>query len=624
MAVNLNDELLYKVSKPVRYLGNEINSVHKDSGKIDIRFAFCFPDVYEVGMSHLGMKILYHLLNEKENIWCERVFAPWPDMEDVMRKNNIKLFALESRDEIKNFDFVGFTLQYEMSYTNVINMLDLAGIPIAAKDRKHDDPFVIFGGPCAYNPEPLWEIADIFVMGEGEDVTLEILEKYEEWKSRGGDREEFLKSISQIRGVYIPSFYDVEYNADGTIKRFFPIDDNYPATISKRIIKHMDDAYYPDKIIVPYMDIVHDRIMLEVFRGCTRGCRFCQAGFVYRPVREKSRKKILEDAEKLIASTGYEELSLTSLSICDYSDIQKMVTDLIEAHEKDKVGVSLPSLRIDSFSIDLANEIQKVRKTGLTFAPEAGTQRLRDVINKGVTEENLMDSATASFKSGWSNIKLYFMIGLPTETFEDIEGIADLAYKVVDAYYSIPKENRKKGLNVTVSTSSFVPKPFTPFQWEPQDTMDQLREKQSFLKSKIKNKHITYNWHESPVSFLEAVLARGDRKLSKVIIDAWRKGCKFDGWAEYFNFDLWLEAFHDNGIDPAFYANRRREYDEILPWDHINIGVTKQYLINEHKKAMEGKLTEDCRIRCTGCGMTAFESKGVCFDGALHSEAEER
>lgn len=623
MAVNLNDELLYKVSKPVRYIGNEVNSIHKDVGKIDIRFAFCFPDVYEVGMSHLGMRILYSMLNEKDDIWCERVFAPWPDMEEVMRQNHIKLFALESRDEIKDFDFVGFTLQYEMSYTNMINMLDLAGIPILTRERQRSDPFVICGGPCAYNPEPLWEISDIFVMGEGENVIFEILEKYKSWKGKGLSRMEFLKSIVGIKGVYIPSFYDVEYKDDGTIKRFYPLYEGCPETISKRIIRHMDDSYFPEKMIVPYMNIVHDRIMLEVFRGCTRGCRFCQAGFVYRPVREKSRKKLLDDAEKLIKSTGYDELSLTSLSICDYSDIKGLVTDLIEAHEKDKVGISLPSLRIDSFSVDLINEIQKVRKTGLTFAPEAGTQRMRDVINKGVTEDDLINSVTASFESGWSNIKLYFMIGLPTETLEDIAGIADLAYKVADAYYTVPREKRKRGLKVTVSLSSFVPKPFTPFQWEPQDTIDMLKEKQLFLNGKIKKRHISYNTHEPHVSFLEAVFARGDRRLSKVLIDAWKSGCKFDGWDEYFNYDSWIKAFEKNKIDPAFYANRKREYDEILPWDHINIGVSKAYLINEHKKAMEGKITKDCRMGCTGCGMTSFEGKGVCFDGALYSKVKE-
>lgn len=623
MAVRLPDEVMYRVTKPARYIGNELNSVHKSLEGIDIRFAFCFPDIYEVGMSHLGMKILYHQLNDRPDTYCERVFAPWTDMEAEMRKLNIPLFALESRDEIRHFDFVGFTLQYEMSYTNVLNMLDLAGIPLTSDNRDLGDPFVIFGGPCAYNPEPLWEIADIVVLGEGEEVTDEILDRYKEWKGRGGSRKEFLEAIVDIKGVYIPSFYAVEYNDDGTISRFYPIDDKYPKTIKKRIIRDLSEAYFPDSIIVPYMNIVHDRIMLEVFRGCTRGCRFCQAGMVYRPVREKDRQKLLEGAGKLLKSTGYEEISLTSLSICDYSDIEGLVSGLMEAHKENKVGVSLPSLRIDSFSIDLANEIQKVRKTGLTFAPEAGTQRMRDIINKGVTEEDLIKSSSAAFKSGWSNIKLYFMIGLPDENMDDIQGISDLASKVADAYYQIPKEERKKGLNITVSTSSFVPKPFTPFQWEPQDTMEILREKQQYLRSKIRNKSITYNWHEPYVSFLEAVFARGDRKLCKVLIDAWKKGCKFDGWAEYFNFDTWMASFKEAKVDPSFYANRRREFDEILPWDHIDIGVSKKYLASENVKALDVSLTHDCREGCTNCGIIDAEGREVCFSGALRSKVHQ-
>ena len=617
MTVNLPDEVLYKVEKPARYIGNEVNSVYKETQNVKIRFAFCFPDVYEVGMSHLGTKILYHMLNNRDDTYCERVFAPWVDMEDEMRKRGIKLFALESKDEIAEFDFIGFTLQYEMSYTNIVNMLDLSGVPILYNERKRTDPFVICGGPCAYNPEPLWEIADIFVIGEGEEVTNEILDKYLIWKESGEDRTAFLDSIACIQGVYIPSFYDAKYNQDGTIKEFYPIDDKYPKTISKRIVKDLDNIYYPDDMIVPYTDIVHNRIMLEVFRGCTRGCRFCQAGMVYRPVREKSRETLLEDADKLIKSTGYEEVSLTSLSICDYSDIEGLVNDIIEKYEKDKIGVSLPSIRVDSFSVGLINEIQKVRKTGLTFAPEAGSQRMRDVINKGVTEENLLQSVSSAFNSGWSSVKLYFMIGLPSETDEDIEGITDLAYKVVEEYYKVPKEIRKRGLKVTVSTSSFVPKPFTPFQWEPQDTMDELRRKQDLLKTKIRNKNITYNWHESYVSFLEGVFSRGDRRLSRVLIDAWKKGCKFDGWDKLFNYDKWMEAFKENGIDPSFYANRKREYEEVLPWDHIDPGVSKRYLINENNKAKKAQLTHDCRLGCTGCGIGDLAGREVCMDGKI-------
>lgn len=613
MTVYMQDEVLYKVSKPARYIGNEINSIHKNPEEVEIRFAFCFPDVYEVGMSHLGTKILYHMLNEREDTWCERVFAPWVDMEDEMRKRGIHLFALESRNEIKSFDFVGFTLQYEMSYTNIINMLDLAGIPIRSESRNEGDPFIILGGPCAYNPEPLWNIGDIFVMGEGEEVTIEILDMYKKWKDSKKSRKDFLESIANIKGVYIPSFYNVDYKDDNTIGRFYPVNDKYPKTISKRYIKNLDKSYFPEKIIVPYLSIVHDRIMLEVFRGCTRGCRFCQAGMIYRPIREKSREKLIEDAGKLIKGTGYDEISLSSLSICDYSDIEGLVNELVKLHEKEKVGLSLPSLRIDSFSVDLINEIQKVRKTGLTFAPEAGSQRMRDIINKGVTEEDLIKSVTSAFASGWSHIKLYFMIGLPEESNEDIEGIANLAFKVVDAYYKTPKDVRKSGLSVTVSTSSFVPKPFTPFQWEPQNTKEELREKQFFLKSKIKSKSVTYNWHESPVSFLEAAFSRGDRRLSEVLISAWKKGCKFDGWGEYFNYNLWMEAFMENNVDPAFYANRKREYEEVLPWDHINIGVTKDYLIRESKKALEGEATKDCRTGCTGCGIMDSDEMGGCY-----------
>jgi radical SAM family uncharacterized protein len=444
-----------------------------------------------------------------------------------------------------------------------------------------------------------------------------ILDVYKEHKGKNHDRKGFLESISNIRGVYIPSFYRVQYNDDNTLKSFEPISSQFPRIIQKRIIRNLEEAYFPERIIVPYMDIVHDRIMLEVFRGCTRGCRFCQAGMVYRPVREKSKDKLLKDAEKLVKNTGYEELSLTSLSICDYSDIGNLTKGLVSAHQKDKVGVSLPSLRIDSFSVDLINEIQKVRKTGLTFAPEAGSQKMRNVINKGVTEEDLINSVSAAFKSGWNNIKLYFMIGLPQENYEDIEGIASLAYKVVETYRSIPAAERVKGLNVTVSTSSFVPKPFTPFQWQPQNTIEQLREKQFFLKGRIKSKQITYNWHEPNISFLEAVFSRGDRRLSKVLVSAWKKGCKFDGWTEHFKFDLWMDAFRENGIDPEFYAYRAREYGELLPWDHINIGVSKDYLIRESQKALEGQLTHDCRIGCTGCGITAFEGREVCFNGSV-------
>jgi radical SAM family uncharacterized protein len=617
----ISDDILFKVEKPVRYVGGEINSYNKDINKVDIRFAFCFPDVYEVGMSHLGTRILYHVLNEREDTFCERVFAPWTDMEGLMRENNILLYGLESKDPIKGFDFVGFTLQYEMSYTNILNMLDLAGIPIRASERGEDSPIVMCGGPCAYNPEPLYDIADFFAIGEGEEQMNEIMDLYRKYKGKG-QKKEFLRELSHIEGIYVPSLYSVDYNEDGTIKEFKPLYEDVPTKIKKRIIKNFNDVAYPiDKFIVPYGEIVHDRIVLETFRGCTRGCRFCQAGIVYRPVREKKTDKLLEMAEKLIKSTGYSELSLTSLSICDYSDLQNLIYKLVRKHEKDKVGVSLPSLRIDSFSVDLINEIQKVRKTGLTFAPEAGTQRMRDVINKGVTEQNLMDSARSAFESGWSTIKLYFMIGLPYETIEDVEGIADLAQKVVDQYFGVPKEKRKKGLKVTVSTAIFVPKPFTPFQWIPQIKMEDVKEEIGTLRSSIKSRNINYNWHETPVSYLEAVFARGDRRICDVLIKAFQKGAKFDGWSQYFNFDIWMEAIEQCGIDGDFYAYRERSYDETLPWDFIDVGVSKEFLIRENERAKRAEITPDCRLGCENCGVNV-KLEGECFEGALFNKVQ--
>ncbi len=608
----LYDEILPRVEKPGRYIGTEWNSIHKDLDDSHIRFAFCFPDVYEVGMSHLGMKILYHLLNDQEDIYCERVFAPWTDMEAELRKSGNKLFALESRDAIDAFDFVGFTLQYEMSYTNILNMLDLAGIPLQATDRKKGQPFVVAGGPCAYNAEPLCDFVDFFMLGEGEEIILEVMEAYRQWKRTDGDREDYLRLVAKIKGVYVPAFYDVAYNEDGTVRQVAPKRADIPPKIRKRVIKNLKGAYFPDKIIVPFIDIVHDRIMLEIFRGCTRGCRFCQAGMIYRPVREREVDELVEIADRLIESSGYEEVSLSSLSTSDFSKLNELVEKLMSKYESKKVSLSLPSLRIDSFSLKLVREVQKVRKSGLTFAPEAGTQRMRDVINKGVDEEDLIQSAGAAFETGYNSLKLYFMIGLPTETMEDVQGIADLAFKVVDRYYEVPKQQRGKGLNVTVSVSSFVPKPFTPFQWEPQDTVEQLAQKQRYLQKAIKKKQVTYNWHEPDVSYLEAVFARGDRRLGKVLNRAWELGCKFDGWDQYFKMDLWMQAFRDCGIDPSFYANRRREIEEVLPWDHIDVGITKKYLRSEMKKAQKGELTRDCRVVCTGCGINLLEEGGVC------------
>ncbi|TYQ16342.1 UNVERIFIED_CONTAM: radical SAM family uncharacterized protein [Acetivibrio alkalicellulosi] len=611
MNIKISDKILQNVEKPSRYTGNEWNSIHKNLDEISIRFAFCFPDVYEVGMSHLGMKILYHVLNERPETYCERVFAPWIDMESKMRENNIPLFTLETQSSIRQFDFVGFTLQYEMSYTNIINMLDLSDIPILKSERTREHPFVCAGGPCAYNPEPLADFVDFFMLGEGEEIINEVMDAYIVWKDADLSREDFLRKITEIEGIYVPEFYVVEYNHDNTIKSVLPKNNIYPEKIKKRIIKDLDKVFFPDKIIVPFTGIVHDRIMLELFRGCIRGCRFCQAGFIYRPVRERTSDKLLELAGKLQQSTGYEEISLTSLSTSDYSQLKELTEGLICEMEPKKVNFSLPSLRIDSFSLELMEKAQKVRKSGLTFAPEAGSQRLRNVINKGVTEEDLINSVSTAFNGGWSGVKLYFMLGLPTETFEDIEGIAELCKKVVDVYMQTPKDKRGKGLSINVSASSFVPKPFTPFQWEAQDSIDVLKEKQMHLKEKIKNKYIKYSWHDPYVSFLEAIFARGDRRLGKVLITAFRKGCKFDSWGEHFKHEKWLEAFEQCGVDPHYYANRKRNYDEILPWDHIDVGVTKKFLKKESEKANSEQITSNCKEACSGCGVVSFDG-GVC------------
>lgn len=611
----ISDDVLFRVEKPARYIGGELNSYNKDLKDIDIRYAFCFPDVYEVGMSHLGMKILYYILNERKDTFCERVFAPWPDMEKIMREENIPLYGLESKDPIKGFDFIGFTLQYEMSYTNILNMLDLAGVTIKASERGEKEPIVMCGGPCAYNPEPLYNIADMFVLGEGEELNTKVLDLYKKYKGKG-KKNEFLREASKIRGVYIPSLYEVTYKEDNTIKEFKPMYDDVPKKVKKVIVNNINDVVYPDKFVVPYTDIVHDRIVLETFRGCTRGCRFCQAGMIYRPVREKKTEALLELSDDLIKNTGYDEITLSSLSICDYSDIQNLVFSMVERHKEGKVGLTLPSLRIDSFSVDLIKEIQKVRKTGLTFAPEAGSQRMRDVINKGVTEENLMTSVKSAFEAGWSTIKLYFMLGLPYETLEDVIGIAELGQKVVQKYYEVPKEVRKKGLKVTVSTSIFVPKPFTPFQWAPQDTMEEVRKKIEALRGNIKSKQITYNWHESLVSYMEAIFARGDRRLCDVLIKAFEKGARFDGWNQYFDFNIWKEALEECNVDGDFYAYRQREYDEILPWDFVDTGVSKEFLMRENERAKKAEVTPDCRQGCKNCGVNV-NLEGECFEGAI-------
>lgn len=605
------DRLLKRVQKPTRYSGGELNSVIKDPADVNIRYAFVFPDTYEVGMSHLGIKILYHCLNLRPDTYCERVFAPWIDMEEEMRKENVPLFSIETRTPVKEFDFVGVTLQYEMSYTNVLNMLDLAGIPLLSKDRGEDDPFVNAGGPCAYNPEPMAEIFDFFTMGEGEDVIGELMDAYNEWKAEGGKRIDYLKKIAKIEGIYVPCLYDIEYNGDGTLKSMTPNCPEAKPKVRKRIIEDLDSVIFPEKFIVPFMDIVHDRVSLEVFRGCIRGCRFCQAGMIYRPVREKSPMRLEDDAKRLLASTGYEEISLSSLSTSDYTKFEELADKLLCLTEKEKVGLSLPSLRVDNFSLNLMERVQKVRKSGLTFAPEAGSQRMRNVINKNVQEDDLMRSVTLAFNGGWITVKLYFMMGLPYETDEDIAGIARLAEKVVECYYSAEKSNKKRPPSVNISVAGFVPKPFTPFQWAGQNTIEELHRKQLFLKSEIHNRHIKYSYHQSDVSVLEGVFARGDRRLNAVLVRAFELGCKLDGWSECFDMDKWRQAFDDCGVDMAFYT-RERSYDELFPWDFVDIGVTKEFMMNENEKAKQAATTPHCRLKCSNCGANTLCKDGKC------------
>ncbi len=606
------EQLLLSVQKPGRYSGGEINSVIKDKKKVDVRFAFCFPDTYEIGMSHLGMKILYSQFNSREDIWCERVFAPWNDFEEVMRRENIPLFALESRDAIKDFDFIGFTLQYEMAYTNVLNMIDLAGLPLKASDRKELSPLVVAGGPCTCNPEPLADYVDIFFLGEGEEVDLELIDLYKEHKKKGSTKREFLIEASKIEGVYVPSLYDIKYNDDGTVKEIIN-QNGAPKTVKKRIIRDLDKAFYPDKFVVPFIEIVHDRAVQEIFRGCIRGCRFCQAGYIYRPVREKSVDTINRQAKCLCENTGYDEISLSSLSTSDYRGIEPLLTNLLKWTEDSYVSLSLPSLRIDNFSDELLEKINLVRKSGLTFAPEAGTQRLRDVINKNVTEEEILNTCKMAFSGGYTAVKLYFMLGLPTETDEDLKGIAELGQKIVNAYYNMENKPKGKSVSVSISVSTFVPKPFTPFQFEPQITEAEIRRRQEYLKSSITTRKISLSYHDSATSFLEGVLARGDRRLGKVIERALNKGCKFDSWTECFNIETWKQAFADCDIDPAYYANRTREYNEIMPWEHLDFGITKEFLVRESKLARCEKTTPNCREKCAGCGATCF-GEGVCFE----------
>lgn len=604
------EKFLLGVQKPGRYTGGELNSIVKDKSKIDIRYAFCFPDTYEIGMSHLGMKILYSLVNARDDAWCERVFAPDVDMEQIMRDNGIPLYALESGEAIKDFDLIGFTMQYELSYTNVLNMLDLAGLPVRSRDRKDLTPIVIAGGACVCNAEPMAEFFDITLPGDGEEVTNELIDLLKEYKAKGATKQEFLEAAAQIKGVYVPSLYEVEYNDDCTVKSITPTH-GAPEKVEKRNVADLDKMFAPTEFVVPFLEVVHDRTTVEIFRGCIRGCRFCQAGFLNRPLREKSPEVVETQCRSICEKTGYDEISLCSLSTSDYRGLEKLITDMLPWTVENKINISLPSLRADNFPKELMEQLNAVRRSGLTFAPEAGTQRLRDVINKNITEEEVLSTARQAFAGGWTAVKLYFMIGLPTETEEDIRGIADLAQAVVDEFYHNENKPKGKGVNVSVSVASLVPKPFTPFQWEPQDRPDTLIEKQNFLISCVKTRKVSVSRHVPWTSFLEGVFARGDRRLCDVIETAWRKGCKFDSWEEHLDREKWMDSFAENGIDPFFYTARRRSFDEVLPWDHMDYGVTKKFLIRENEKAHRGETTASCREKCAGCGAARLNG-GVC------------
>ncbi len=613
----LSDEILLSIQQPARYIGGEVNMVVKDPSQVDIRFAMCFPDVYEIGMSHLGIQILYDMFNRREDIYCERVYSPWTDLDKIMREQQIPLFAIESQDPIKDFDFLGITLQYEMCYTNILQVLDLGQIPLHAADRTEADPIVIGGGPCAYNPEPLAPFFDLFYIGEGETVYFDLMDRYKEAKAAGKSRLEFLEMAAQIPGIYVPAFYDAEYCEDGQLKSFTPNNSHAPATVTKQLVMEMDGAYYPEKPVVPFIKATQDRVVLEIQRGCIRGCRFCQAGMVYRPVRERGLEHLKELAYKMLKSTGHEEISLSSLSSSDYSELEGIVNFLIDEFDGKGVNVSLPSLRIDAFSLDVMSKVQDVKKSSLTFAPEAGSQRLRDVINKGLTEEDILHGSAEAFKGGWNRVKLYFMLGLPTETEEDMEGIALLSQKVAEEYYKIPKEDRVGRVQVTASSSFFVPKPFTPFQWAQMCTKDEFLHRAYVVNHKMKemvnHKSLKYNWHEADLTVLEGVLARGDRRVAAVVEEAYRNGALYDSWSEHFHNEIWMKAFETCGVDIDFYTTRERSLDELFPWDFIDAGVSKDFLKREWNRAMAGEVTPNCRARCSACGAMKFGG-GVCFE----------